>query len=55
MAVTKKQWMVLIGAILVVTAGVIVGIIFLARDVTNEQTVEQRVHDILDQNPLIDG
>ncbi|CAF0723783.1 unnamed protein product [Adineta ricciae] len=58
MALTRKQWIVIgciatfvvVGVIVGVTVGVVVG-----RRKSDSVTVEQRVNDILAQNPLIDG
>lgn len=56
MAVTRKHWLVLIAAILLVTVGVVIAVVFLVRhDKKTDQTIEERVHNILAENPLIDG
>jgi hypothetical protein len=55
MAVTRKQWLVLIAVILLVTIGVVIAIVFLVRHEKKDQTVQERVHTILTENPLIDG
>ena len=58
MVFTQKQWIVIgciatfivVGVVVGVTVGVVVG-----RRKSDNPTVEQRVNDILAQNPLIDG
>ncbi len=50
MALARKHWVIIASVILVIAAGIVVGIV-----VVEQRTVEQQVHDILAENPLIDG
>jgi uncharacterized membrane protein len=52
MALTRKQWIIIAGVIVAIAVGVVVGV---AVVIVQEQTVEKRVRDILQDNPLIDG
>ena len=52
MALTRKHWIIIVGVILAIAIGIVVGVGVV---VQRQSTVEQRVHDILQDNPLIDG
>ncbi len=58
MVFTRKQWIIIgsVGGILVVAAivGITVGVV-VGRQESGQQTIQQRVHNILAENPLIDG
>jgi hypothetical protein len=58
MVFTQKQWIIIGGVAVFLVVGVVVGVtlgVVLGRRKTDSQTIEQRVHDILEKNPLIDG
>ena len=50
MALARKHWIIIASVIVAIAVGIVVGVM-----VVGHQTVEQRVHDILGENPLIDG
>jgi hypothetical protein len=52
MVLTRKHWIIIAGGILAIAVGITVGVVVVT---VRQQTVEQRVHDILADNPLIDG
>jgi hypothetical protein len=58
MALSKKQWIIIssLGTILVIglVVGVTVGVV-VGRRKSPPLTIEQRAHEILANNPLIDG
>lgn len=58
MSLTKKQWLIIggIGAFLAI--GLIVGVtlsVLLGRREPSTESIQSRVHQILEENPLIDG
>ena len=58
MVFTQKQWIIVSGVAVFLVVGVVVGVtlgVVLGRRKPDPQTIEQRVHDILKENPLIDG
>jgi hypothetical protein len=52
MVLTRKHWIIIAGVLLAIAVGITVGVVVVT---VRQQTVEQRVHDILSDNPLIDG
>lgn len=58
MNLTAKKKAFIGGIIAILAVAVIVGVtvgVVVGRKKSNQETVQQRVHDILAKNPLIDG
>jgi hypothetical protein len=58
MVLTKKQWIIICSVTATLAAAIVVGVtvgVVVGRRKPEEQTLQQRVYDILADNPLIDG
>ena len=58
MSLTKKQWMIIGSIASFIAVGLIVGVtlgVVLGRREPSAESIDQRVRQILQKNPLIDG
>jgi uncharacterized membrane-anchored protein YhcB (DUF1043 family) len=58
MVFSQKKWIIVGSVAVFLVVGTVVGVtlgVVITRQKSQQQTIQERVHDILTQNPLIDG